>query len=472
MTLPVFVIGQGDVYLTPQLSGMATMTFCHEGQYTKLRDVDVGVCYSELAQARSFYPEDSWFYVGQASHQLFIGTKSVCDAIDRLKNSTIRQRVHWAVSNFFGQPFCPSVQEQQALLATPAPSARTFSLACPDLEYELIHWLGNGYKITTAMCPEQHPVVVASKDLYRGPSKVHKHIVILHSPYPSDAALIGKVFVLTKVPSGVSETSLRHEVVISRALQFNQVPHVIHLTSVIRGIGMRSDGGFKHGLLSEYLDEGNLRKYIVGHFDHFTRSLQPIYRQRHLTLALQIATVLSRINFLNLVYGDMRPENILIRLTENDPEAILADFGLTEEAGCYTTRALGYYPPPEAQPPQVEVQKEGGPPSEIVQEPRLVEISLNVDSWALGIVLFNLFHGFFFDVSGFSFKNDRETILMNRERLFEQLAPEGVDAIDDLIRRLLDIVPTRRIHSSHAVQALEKIMHSEFGEEVNTGSLR
>ena len=61
---------------------------------------------------------------------------------------------------------------------------------------------------------------------------------------------------------------------------------------------------------------------------------------------------------------------------------------------------------------------------------------------------------------------------MNRERLFEQLAPEGVDAIDDLIRRLLDIVPTRRIHSSHAVQALEKIMHSEFGEEVNTGSLR
>jgi serine/threonine protein kinase len=190
-----------------------------------------------------------------------------------------------------------------------------------------------------------------------------------------------------------------------------------------------------------------------------------MYQQVHLTLALQIAKTLSRINVLNLVHGDMRLENILVRLTKNGPEAILGDFGLTEDVGSFTARALGFFPPPETQPQKRQPQDmradtghDASQPSQAEQAPCGSKIDLNVDGWALGIVFFTLFHGFSFDVDGLSFKHDRETILRNREQLIALLAPEGADAVDDLIRRLLDIVPTRRSLSFHAVQALEKIM--------------
>jgi serine/threonine protein kinase len=455
MMLPVFVVGEGEVYVTPEDSGLSTLTLNFSDRYTKLRHVDVNVCYSKLATARGLFPEDSWFCVGQPPQRLFMRTKSLYKAIDRLQDRKTKGRVHEAVCHFFGLPYAadlPTRSEKEEISALQTvPEGQRLPVSRPCRDEELVRWLEHCYKITTAMCPALRPVVVASKKFYEGESKVHKKIVVLHSPCREDAPLIGRMFVLTKPTSEHAEEDLVFDFTMSRMFAALHVSNTITFTPVHRGIGMRPCGDPKFGLLSEYFEGGNLRNYMECHFDPSRPMVLPMHRNSHLVLAFQVAQALSEVHTSNVIHGDLRLENVLVRLTRGGPVAVLSDFCLVEKIGSVVHGPLGSYPPPESLAKRKAQQ--GGLDEEVWED---MTVSPSVDSWSFGLVLFLLCHGFSFDVDGVHYRHSLETVLEDRKHLLTLLAPEGTDGVDDLIRSLLHLDPEQRPLAYQAALALER----------------
>ena len=469
MAYHAFVIGTGEAYVTPSIVG-STLTLTLPSQdstgtwlvtrYAKLRNVDIRRYDPGTPSWATLVKDGTWLSVGQRPKKLFLRTRSLYDAVNRLRNSVMRTFITTAVQKLFGPAADPSS----------TPLGQTLPVESPCRKKDLGTLISRGYKITTAVSPSKHLAIVASRRLYEGATKVHKLIIVLHATNPEDSFPTGTTYVLSKAPHGKDESNLDLDFQITQSLCF--VPNIIHFIQVVRGCGNEPEveGGQdanesstrdgdeeesllapppvaspaefpcpKYGLISQYFDCGDLEEYLDACFSDTPPPHCPRYhRMLALSLAYQVADTLSQIHRLGYIHLDVKPENILLQVSGPYLRACICDFCLAYPKGEMVIGTLGTYPPPES----LNAPRRENPASP------------SVDAWAFGIVLYVLIHGRKADISGFHYKNSQKAILAAREQLIGSLAARGENLVEDLIRQLLSEDPRDRPSMAHAAQIL------------------
>ncbi|EMD33821.1 hypothetical protein CERSUDRAFT_117894 [Gelatoporia subvermispora B] len=214
-------------------------------------------------------------------------------------------------------------------------------------------------------------------------------------------------------------------------------------------------------IVMEYVPGGNLERYLARAGQLGERETQ--------RLTYQICDALTYVHSMNVAHRDLKPENILLTASE-PPEIKIADFGLakaiTSASNLNTMCGTPGYTAPE-----VEMQ-------------RHLERSYNciIDSWSLGVVVFNMLTGHM----PFRQRNEPSAYASNPpaatsqfEIDWELLAEHGVS--DDgmhFLSKMLEPNPEYRMSTANALRhpwlAAEAAEHppSTFGHNDTASAAR
>lgn len=176
-------------------------------------------------------------------------------------------------------------------------------------------------------------------------------------------------------------------------------------------------------LVLEYVNNGELFEYITG-------KPNGLEEQEALIFFRQILSAVGYCHSFNICHRDLKPENILLT---KDLEIKIADFGMA---------ALH-------QSPDHKLKTSCGSPH--YAAPELVKgiayRGNQADIWSLGVILYACLSGMLpFDVENDASKEEALPLLLKKiQRGRFEMVPEFSEEAKDLIRRMLQVNPQRRI---------------------------
>lgn len=147
--------------------------------------------------------------------------------------------------------------------------------------------------------------------------------------------------------------------------------------------------------------------------------------------------VLSGINYChqkNIVHRDLKPENLLLDKDENNPKIKIIDFGTSQ-----------YFDP------ETQMSQKFGTPYYIAPEVLKKKYTEKCDVWSLGVILYILLCGY----PPFNGANDKQIIESVLKGKYQVDEPEWDDISSDakdLVRKMLEYDPLRRISAAEALQ--------------------
>ncbi|HVO72143.1 MAG TPA: serine/threonine-protein kinase, partial [Aggregatilineaceae bacterium] len=192
----------------------------------------------------------------------------------------------------------------------------------------------------------------------------------------------------------------------------------------------------KRYIVMEYVGGGSLQDLL--------RRDGKLPLERVLTIGLELADALTRTHHLKIIHRDLKPANVLLA---EDNSVRLTDFGIAQFAAKERVTKSGMiigtpdYLCPEA--------LQGG------------EVDQRADIWAFGVILFELLTGQR-PFAGDNLSQVITSILTQPAPDLESLRPDTPPALVDLLYRMLEKDPTKRIPSVRLVGAeLELILKGE-----------
>lgn len=190
-------------------------------------------------------------------------------------------------------------------------------------------------------------------------------------------------------------------------------------------------------LVLEFVERGNLYKFFLENKDFFNDQMKVI------SLFAGICEGINYIHKRNMIHRDIKPENVLI---DNNFEPKLCDFGwatkiVRNEARTTFCGTFDYMAP------------------EVFES---LKYNSAVDIWSLGVLLFELFHGY----SPYKGKNAFE--IFNNIKTKELVFKEDLDPrIQRLIRSMLQKNPLQRPKILDVI----KTLHQEFGVQIDMAAV-
>jgi serine/threonine protein kinase len=206
--------------------------------------------------------------------------------------------------------------------------------------------------------------------------------------------------------------------------------------NIVRRIAMVEMGQRWH-IVMEYVPGGSLRDAL--------RAQSRLPLAQVLRIGLEVADALARAHHLGIVHRDLKPENVLLAA---DGSPRLSDFGLARGLDSNLTRSgvligtLAYVSP------------------EALCE---LEVDGRADLWALGVILFEMLTGERpFRGRGTSLL--LSAILRQPTPSLTDLRPDAPAALAELLHRLLQKDPAKRIQSARQVAAALEEVARELGD--------
>jgi len=149
----------------------------------------------------------------------------------------------------------------------------------------------------------------------------------------------------------------------------------------------------------------------------------------------QIASALTYLHDLNIVHRDLKPENLLLTNKTDDYDIKIIDFGLAKKS---------------SQPMSMPCGTPGYVAPEILKRK---EYHKEVDIWSLGVIMYILLCGFppFHD-DGNNLKNLYRQIRAGKYSFPAKYWGNVSESAKDLIRKMLEVKPTKRIKSVEILQ--------------------
>ena len=147
--------------------------------------------------------------------------------------------------------------------------------------------------------------------------------------------------------------------------------------------------------------------------------------------------VLSGINYChqkNIVHRDLKPENLLLDKDESSPKIKIIDFGTSQTFD-----------------PDQPMSQKFGTPYYIAPEVLKKKYTAKCDIWSIGVILYILLCGY----PPFNGGNDKQIIEAVLKGKFTLEEPEWDDISEDakdLVRKMLEYEPSKRISASDALQ--------------------
>ena len=219
---------------------------------------------------------------------------------------------------------------------------------------------------------------------------------------------------------------------VRRFLREGEILAQLNHPNIVRMLAAREEPDGGYAILMEYVPGGTLRALLERE--------ERLDAARAVDIALELADALARAHHLGIIHRDLKPENVLLAA---DGTPRLTDFGLAFHAAASRLTQPGSvlgtlaYLSPEAC--------------------RGEEAGAAGDVWALGVILVEMLTG----RHPFLRDNAAATLLAI---MAGQLPP--VDAapprLADLLRRMLAVVPQRRISGMRQVAAELERVRSEF----------
>lgn len=157
--------------------------------------------------------------------------------------------------------------------------------------------------------------------------------------------------------------------------------------------------------------------------------------------ACQILSGLAYLHSLNIMYRDMKPENILL---DEKGNACLADFGISKVLK-ENEKTKSFVGTPEYVAPEIILQKGH---------------DKTVDIWCFGILLYEMVYGLP------PFYNKNQNIMLNWVVKLDPTFPKSIkisDELEDLIKQCLQKDPTKRIGYNNT----EEIKKHKWFENIN-----
>ncbi len=179
-------------------------------------------------------------------------------------------------------------------------------------------------------------------------------------------------------------------------------------------------------IVMEYVPGGSLRDSL--------RAQSKLPLLQALRIGLEVADALARAHYLGIVHRDLKPENVLLAA---DGSPRLSDFGLARGLESNLTRSgvllgtLAYVSP------------------EALCE---LEVDARADLWALGVILFEMLTGER-PFRGQSTSLLLSAILRQPAPGLAKLRPDAPPAVGELLQRLLQKDPGKRIQSARQASA-------------------
>ena len=206
---------------------------------------------------------------------------------------------------------------------------------------------------------------------------------------------------------------------------------------------LRKSGGHPHICsLHEHFDEGNFYYVILDLvsggevFDHLV-SNGAFSEMDASRLFREVASALAYLHGLDVVHGDMKPENLLLS-SDNPSDAVIkvVDFGSAQTADSppfsSRGRTVAYCPP------------------EVLDERRNQEhLHPSMDMWAVGVILYIMLTGVHpYDLSGRASDEEVQAAILSKEPIPLRNSPITAhlsESAIELIEKLMDPNPTKRI---------------------------
>ncbi len=238
---------------------------------------------------------------------------------------------------------------------------------------------------------------------------------------------------------GKFRKEVEKEVGVSKELRQRNVPYILSLRKVTYA---GASGVQKVRCLSEVCTSGDL-------FKNFFQRQPPLSQVEKLKLMSQVCEALAGMHEAGLCHLDLKLANVFVTKNHDSMlEVRLADFGaaknVQDSVGLTAT-----FPPPE-----MLLGKD-------------IPVETAIDSWALGIMLYEATHG----TSGSSLcldwssgVHDRKSYNKGIEKLKKSLA-EGSE-LDQIIGRMLSANPKERATPLEAFQCIQKMLDQESHKNV------
>ncbi|MEY2931607.1 MAG: Stk1 family Ser/Thr kinase [Pseudomonadota bacterium] len=195
--------------------------------------------------------------------------------------------------------------------------------------------------------------------------------------------------------------------------------------NIVRRIAVVEMGQRWH-IVMEYVPGGSLREAL--------RVSPRLPLQQVLRIGLEVADALARAHHLGIVHRDLKPENVLLAA---DGTPRLSDFGLARGLEPSITRSgvllgtLAYVSP------------------EALSE---LQVDARADLWSLGVILFEMLSGER-PFRGHNMSAVLSAILHQPAPHLAELRPEAPPALGELLQRLLQKDPAKRVPSARQLGA-------------------
>lgn len=284
-------------------------------------------------------------------------------------------------------------------------------------------------------------VYLSSKVLGEGSFKKAKLLLNLEEGEKSQVKLNPKVKTseggLVKKKEGKFKKEVTHEAIISKELQEEGVPYVLKIREVTY---TSTQGVQKVRGMTEVCSQGDLH-------EAFFKKDQKLSQDEKLRLMGQVCEGLAGMHKVGICHLDLKLANVF--LTENqsgDLEARVADFGAAKHIkhdtfGVNTTHLSATFPPPE------------------MLDSDEIPVSPSIDSWALGVMLYEATHG----VSASKLKlswnagmEDRDSYNAAIEKIRDKLA--NGNELDQIICKMLSTNPEERATPEDALKCIKTIL--------------
>ncbi len=299
---------------------------------------------------------------------------------------------------------------------------------------------GSSYVLMTH-CKSGHDTHLGS-----GSSKTAKIAINLETGELATVA-ISKV----KNPNGIRDYHWRTETLPSLKSECLMMEKCAHVGAVklIGSCAVRTPSEEKHYMLMEYCEEKSLQEKIK------TKKLSPTHK---CALAIELTRYISGLHALNLVNCDIKPANIFMKL---DGSCRIGDFGMCKPSSTILAHGTPLYIAPELAHSWHHVAIKNR--SKIYRESN----TQPSDAWALGCVLYELFHP---EGTLFTKKIDKITSLAYIKdlqdetitHLLTQLPDDYPKAIKEVISGLLKVNPAERMTAEAAHTLLSSPETTEF----------
>jgi serine/threonine protein kinase len=354
--------------------------------------------------------------------------------------------------------------------------------------------------VTCIMNPKGNLEIVAKIKLGEGTSKIIQLAKSIRGKDNSQHNEKRKYFILAKPTQRTCPMQVANEILISKKLVEAGIPNILLMKKIRR---MNSN---KIGVVMEYCDGGNFLEYAVSHSDS-THKVLSQYRKQHISFMHDVVKSLCEMHKrTKTIHMDVKAENLLIKMSDH-PKICLSDFNLSLKKGTSSQTAPGTYPPPELMhqlytqrlknfkelyvnkdptlrkmvDSDIEKVKKECEEQKISNEETLkrqsqkllalfysnakiqdylenfpskgVQASEAVDAWAFGVLLFEAMYPGNKISCKLAFTNSVECLKAARKEIDQMLNP--IDPVDQIIRKLLNEDPAKRITLKKAKELLE-----------------